>query len=123
MSDEDPILICCPYCIRSLGSIEEPDMPFAVPAKCPRCGMDPRNDAPFEMTLSAWGRMPKRPCSVCGEQVPKLAVRCGDCKAATSSLAPAKKKSTTKTTAAAKPTKKATKKATKKKATKKATKT
>jgi hypothetical protein len=89
MSDDDPILVCCPYCVRSLGTIEEPDAAFTVPAKCPRCGMDPRKDAPLEMPLSAWGLMSKKRCPHCGKDVPKLAVRCGHCAAAIST--PAKK--------------------------------
>lgn len=89
MSDDDPILICCPYCIRSLGTIDEPDAPFALPPECPRCGMDPRNDAPLEMTLSAWGRMEKKRCPACGKDVPGLSIRCGHCRAETSG--PAKK--------------------------------
>jgi len=76
-----PILVCCPYCIRSLGTIAEPDDPFALPEVCPRCGMDPRNDAPLEMPLSACSDMPKKPCPACGNGVPALAVRCGHCKA------------------------------------------
>src|SRR5690606_4645632 len=77
MSDEDPILVCCPYCIRSLGTIDEPDEPFTLPEVCPRCGMDPRNDAPIEITLLSWSDMPKKPCAACGKDVPALAVRCG----------------------------------------------
>jgi hypothetical protein len=81
VSDEDPILVCCPYCIRSLGVIDAPDAAFAVPASCARCGEDPRKDAPLEMTLSAWGEMENKPCAACGEHIPTLAVRCGNCRA------------------------------------------
>jgi hypothetical protein len=81
MSEDDPILVCCPCCCRSLGTIEEPGAPFKLPARCPRCGEDPRRDAPLEMTLSAWAAMPKKTCKACKKKVPKLATRCGECKA------------------------------------------
>ena len=92
MSEDDPILVCCPYCLGMLGTLAEPDAPFVVPAACAKCGMDPRNDAPLETTLSRWGAMAKQACAACGAQVPALAIRCSKCKASLRVEAPKKRK-------------------------------
>ncbi|MEZ4451962.1 MAG: hypothetical protein R3B09_21040 [Nannocystaceae bacterium] len=81
MSDDDPILVCCPYCLSRWTTLASPDAPFTAPARCRRCGMDPRSDAPIEATLSRWSAMPRQTCGACGAQVPALAIRCSQCKA------------------------------------------
>jgi hypothetical protein len=79
MKDDNPIYICCPYCLSWLGTIPAPDVAFDPPTSCRRCGGDPRRDAPFEMRFSAWVDLTRVPCAACGEPVPTLATRCMRC--------------------------------------------
>lgn len=88
MNDDDPILICCPYCLASMGTIDAPDEAFDPPALCARCGLDPRHDAAFELTLWQWMALEKTPCPACRVDVPTLAIRCRECRADTRARAP-----------------------------------
>lgn len=67
---DEAFVILCPYCS---GIINE-----GAPA-CPTCGLDPRNDAPWEVTLSKHQEMPREACRFCGVHVPPWADPCPYC--------------------------------------------
>jgi hypothetical protein len=102
MSEEDPTLLCCPYCIGMLTMIVDDDEAFVVPAACRHCGMDPRKDALIEVPLSRRGAMPKRARPGCGSEIWSLASHCPSCHVRVSTVDAAAKKKAAKKPAAKK---------------------
>jgi len=68
---DEPYLILCPYC---MGIIEEGT------TCCPTCGLDPRNDAAFELSLDELYTMKKRQCEFCGTKIRVDSMVCPYCK-------------------------------------------
>ncbi len=69
-TDED-YLILCPYCS---GVIEEST------DVCPTCGLDTRNDAPWELTLAEAAEMKRAACQGCGTRILPWADPCPYCR-------------------------------------------
>lgn len=68
-TNESPLLLC-PYCS---GLIAEDT------AACPTCGLDTRNDAPWEVSAAELFEMKCRPCSYCSTRIRTWADPCPFC--------------------------------------------
>jgi hypothetical protein len=75
-----PFHILCPYCLSSFGTIALANQPFQLPERCLHCELDPKNDAPFEMSRVEMDAMATIECASCKQRIPDMAVRCKHCR-------------------------------------------